>query len=61
MKQPVESVSQTEPAKGDYLLARAKRQLERLLMAEGATRREAMTQVSQQFAAMERNTKHEHR
>ena len=54
MKQPDKSVSQTEPAKGDYLLARAKRQLEKLLLAEGATRREAMTQVSQQFAAMER-------
>ena len=60
MKQQVESVSQTEPAKGDYLLARAKRQLERLLRAEGATRREAMKQVHEQFAAAERKTKHEH-
>lgn len=47
MKQP--NVSKTEPAKGDYLLARAKRELEKLLMKEGATKREALMQVSIQF------------
>lgn len=49
MKQPVESVSKSESAKGDYLLARAKRQLEKLLRAEGASRREALEQVHNQF------------
>lgn len=48
MKQP--DVSKTEPAKGDYLLARAKRQLEKLLRQEGATKREALEQVHQQFS-----------
>ncbi len=43
-------VSKTEPAKGDYLLARAKRQLEKLLRAEGATKREALEQVHRQFS-----------
>lgn len=56
MKQPNESVSKTEPARGDYLLARAKRQLEKLLRAEGASRREAMEQVHKQFSP-ERNQK----
>ena len=54
MKQTV--VSKTEPAKGDYLLARAKRQLEKLLLAEGATKREALEQVHRQFSP-ERNQK----
>ena len=56
MKQPFKSVSETEPAKGDYLLARAKRQLEKLLRAEGATRREAMEQVHEQFTETEKKT-----
>jgi hypothetical protein len=47
MKQP--DVSKTEPAKGDYLLARAKRELEKLLRQVGASKREALEQVHHQF------------
>lgn len=45
MKQP----NVSEPPKGDYLLARAKRELERLLRAEGYSRKDALTEVHRQF------------
>lgn len=55
MKQPTESVSKTEPARGDYPLARAKRQLEKLLRAEGASKSQALAEVHKQFNNPKRN------
>lgn len=45
-----ESQPEVAPAhRGDYLLARAKRELERLLRAEGCSKSEALRLVHQQF------------
>lgn len=60
MQHPFENVSKTEPAEGDYLLARAKRQLENLLRAEGASRSQALAEVHKQFNNPERKANHEH-
>jgi hypothetical protein len=50
VKSFIENDSTSKPApRGDYELARAKRQLEKLLVQEGASKREALKQVSLQF------------
>lgn len=55
MKTHIENESSKNPAhRGDYELVRAKRQLEKLLMQEGASKREALRLVSIQFCT-ERN------
>ena len=60
MKQDEKTVSTCEPAHlGDYELARAKRQLERLLRAEGASKRQALAEVRKQFSSLERNDSNE--
>ncbi len=62
MKPEEKTVSTSEPARlGDYELARAKRQLERLLRADGASKREALAEVRKQFSIPERNNSNEHR
>jgi len=56
MKPEEKTVSTSEPAHlGDYELARAKRQLEKLLRAEGATKNQALAEVRKQFSALKRN------
>lgn len=57
MKQPIENASTNSLSpRGDYELSRAKRQLERLLRQEGASKRQALEQVHEQFS-LERNQK----
>ncbi len=51
----MENETRDEPLKqpphlGDYELARAKRQLEKLLRREGASKRQALEEVSKQFS-----------
>lgn len=53
----IKNDSTSKPAhRGDYELARAKRQLEKLLRQEGASKRESLVQVHEQFSP-ERNGK----
>jgi hypothetical protein len=47
---PKNDSSKNPAHRGDFQLARAKRQLEKLLMQEGASKQEALKQVSIQFS-----------
>jgi len=57
MNSSTKNDSSKDPAhRGDYQLVRAKRQPEKLLMQEGASKQEALKRVSIQFSS-ERNRK----